>query len=363
MPAKFALPFVFLAAVVAAARSGVIAMAMVLPALVLAFISLDAMLGVSPIARPTETRAIAHRCLIWSYIPAQLAAIAWSAATAGAMPGIVDVAVLGLAIGATSGIFGMLAAHEMIHARRPLERALGLAMLAAVGYMHFRISHLYGHHRLGATMADPATARRGESAYRFLGRSIIGQWRDAWRHEQRRAARRRWPVLANRLHQYILVEAALTLGVAALLGGKSLFFLSLQALVAVLILELFNYVAHYGLRRRVLPGGGVEPLGPLHSWNAAHQFNNWALFNGGQHSDHHRAPRLAYQRLRVVAETPMLPYGYAGSILLALVPPLWRRVMDPRAMAWRALSLFPNAATRPLPPGAATRRLRFGRAA
>lgn len=363
MPAKFALPFVFLAAVVAAARSGVIAMAMVLPALVLAFISLDAMLGVSPIARPTETRAIAHRCLIWSYIPAQLAAIAWSAATAGAMPGIVDVAVLGLAIGATSGIFGMLAAHEMIHARRPLERALGLAMLAAVGYMHFRISHLYGHHRAGATIADPATARRGESAYRFIRRSVIGQWRGAWRHERRRAAGRPRPALANRMHHYLMIEAALASGVVVTFGSKALLFLTLQALVAVLILELFNYVAHYGLRRRTLPDGGDEPLGPMHSWNAPRRFDNWALFNGGHHSDHHRAPSLGYQRLRALTDTPRLPCGFAGSILLALVPPLWRRVMDPRAAAWRALSLFPSAAARPLPPGAAVRRPRFGRAA
>ena len=353
----------FLGALVVTARTGVLATALVLPALLIIFVGLDAALGTSSLARPTKSDAIGYRFLIWLYIPAQLAVIAWGCALAGATPGIVDVLFLALAIGATSGIFGMLAAHEMIHARRPLERALGLAMLAAVGYMHFRISHLHGHHRSGATMDDPATARRGESSYRFLARSIVGQWRGAWRHERRRAARRCRPTLANRLNHYVAVEVTLALAVIIAFGGKGLLLLGLQAAVAVLILELFNYVAHYGLLRRSLPEGGFEPLGPIHSWNVRQRFNNWALFNGGHHSHHHRAPSLAYERLQAQSDTPLLPCGYAGSIVLALVPPLWRRVMDPRAATWRALSLFPNAATRSLPMAAPARRTRFGPAA
>jgi alkane 1-monooxygenase len=106
-----------------------------------------------------------------------------------------------------------------------------------------------------------------------------------------------------------------------------------QGAVAILILELFNYAAHYGLLRRVLSDGSVEPLGPQHCWNARQRFNNWALFNGGHHSDHHRAPTKPYQRLTTGWAMPALPSGYAGTLCLALVPPLWWRVMEPRLAA------------------------------
>ena len=106
-----------------------------------------------------------------------------------------------------------------------------------------------------------------------------------------------------------------------------------QSIVAVLILELFNYVAHYGMVRTVLPSGGLEPIGFHHSWNTSQRFNNWALFNGGHHSDHHDAPSRPYQHLRPVRDAPQLPSGYAETMVMALIPPLWRRVMDPRVKA------------------------------
>jgi alkane 1-monooxygenase len=102
-------------------------------------------------------------------------------------------------------------------------------------------------------------------------------------------------------------------------------FFALQSAVAIMALELFNYVAHYGLVR-----GAGEPFTDRHSWNASHAVGNALLFNMGRHSDHHRRAAAPYQTLQPVADAPELPAGYAGSMLLALIPPLWRRVMDRR---------------------------------
>jgi alkane 1-monooxygenase len=197
-------------------------------------------------------------------------------------------------------------------------------------------------------LADPATARRGESAYRFLMRSIAGQWRHAWSYECARVAGRRHPLFAHRLCRYLAFQAATALALTLVLGGKALQYQVVLSIVGVLFLELFNYVAHYGLLRVELADGSIEKLGPQHSWNVRRRFNNWALFNGGHHSDHHRAPGRRYHRLAAIDEAPLLPAGYAGSLVLALFPPFWHRAMEPRL---DALSRRASAAARsPHPP-------------
>jgi alkane 1-monooxygenase len=61
--------------------------------------------------------------------------------------------------------------------------------------------------------------------------------------------------------------------------------------------------------------------------------NNASLFNMGRHSDHHRIMTRSYERLETLDEAAELPWGYAGALLTATVPPLWRQIMDPRARA------------------------------
>lgn len=319
--------------------------ALMLPLLLLVFIGLDAMLG-NQRADHAAGAVFPYRLLPRLYIPLQLGVLLWGAIVAGEADAASFLA-LAAAIGVVAGVFGMLAAHDMIHSHLRLERLLGLAMLAPLGYMHFRIAHLQGHHRYAATLDDPATARCGETAYHFFSRSIGGQWRQAWRMERSRLAARRQPLWAHRMIHYIAIEAAVALAVAAVLGWHALLFQLLVATIAVLILELFNYVAHYGLMRRPLPEGGVERLGPQHSWNTPRRFNNWALFNGGHHSDHHRTPARPFQRLRPLPATPQLPFGYAGSLSLALLPPVWRWIMERRLNAARRPATPPAAAPSP----------------
>jgi alkane 1-monooxygenase len=222
----------------------------------------------------------------------------------------------------------------MVHSPRAWERGLGLALLATVGYMHFRIAHIHGHHVRGATFDDPATARRGENAYAFVARSVAGQFREAWEFEAARLGLRSRAVFgpANRVLLYIAVESSIAVGVA-LFSLRSLAFCLAQAALAIVMLELFNYIAHYGLRRRSRSAGGFERIAPRHSWNSRRRMNNYALFNMGRHSDHHRKPTSEYQRLEAEPDAPELPFGYAGAILCALAPPLWRSVMDPRVDA------------------------------
>ena len=131
---------------------------------------------------------------------------------------------------------------------------------------------------------------------------------------------------------YLAIEASLLLAVA-LASVRALAFLVAVAVIAVGLLEIFNYVAHYGLSRRTGPDGSAERLGPQHSWNSGRRMNNAALFNMGRHSDHHRRPTRPYERLEALSGAAELPSGYAAALLTALVPPLWRRVMDPRAEA------------------------------
>lgn len=277
----------------------------------------------------SKGRGTSPRWLPRIYIVLQLAATTWAAAwVMRPATSLFEAAGMALSAGMTTGVFGFVAAHEMIHSRSPYERALGLALLGSVFYMHFRIAHVYGHHRRAATLEDPATARLGEGLYAFLVRSIAGQFREAWAFE----AKRRGVGFDNRMVRYLAVEVSLFVAIA-LIDIRALAFLAAVAVSAVALLETFNYVAHYGLTRIVGADGRLERLGPRHSWNTAKRMNNAALFNMGRHSDHHRRMTRSYERLEPLGGEAELPSGYAAALLTALVPPLWRRVMDPRAKA------------------------------
>lgn len=272
------------------------------------------------------------------YIVLQLAANGVSAGlVASPTTSLVESIGLILSAGITTGVFGFLAAHEMIHSPSRRERALGLTFLATVFYMHFRVAHVYGHHRRAATVDDPATARLGEGLYAFLVRTIFGQFVEAWMFEAQRRRRTGRPVfgLGNRMIVYVTVEALL-LATIALVSLPAAVFLILVAVIAIALLEAFNYVAHYGLRRRLLPDGRPERLTPRHSWNSARRMNNAALFNMGRHSHHHRVMTQSFEGLQPVSGDARLPAGYAAALLTALIPPLWKRIMDPRARALSA---------------------------
>ncbi|MES1200387.1 MAG: alkane 1-monooxygenase [Pseudomonadota bacterium] len=275
----------------------------------------------------------AFRLLPYLYIPLQLGLIAWatSVVSRATTPTIGFVSLV-LSVGVTTGIFGVLSAHEMVHSPRRAEQALGAALLTGMSYRHFRIAHIHGHHRYAGSARDPGSARFGENFYAFLLRTFIAQIADAYAFEKRRAAGRWWE--NGVIHDAVLM-VLLAGGLVAFGGWRTLAFFGAQSAVAIIVLELFNYIAHYGLARETRADGRLEPFADHHSWNSSNVVSNALLFNMGRHSDHHRRATAPYQHLRYAPGAPELPAGYVGSVLMALAPPLWRSVMDPKVRALR----------------------------
>ncbi|PIQ23418.1 alkane 1-monooxygenase [bacterium (Candidatus Blackallbacteria) CG17_big_fil_post_rev_8_21_14_2_50_48_46] len=242
-----------------------------------------------------------------------------------------------LSVGICTGGLGITLAHELIHKVNRWERFLGQALLLPVCYLHFYIEHLYGHHRRVATPEDPASARLGETVYRFYFRSVLGSWKSAWGIEGQRLKKREQSVwsVKNRMLQYFVYSGGLGLGLTLLWGWTALFFYLGQSLVAFSLLEAVNYVEHYGLERQQIREGVYEGVNIRHSWNANFLLTNCLLFMLQRHSDHHAHQSRRYPVLRQFEESPQLPAGYAGMLLLALIPPLWKGVMDPRVRAYR----------------------------
>jgi alkane 1-monooxygenase len=240
---------------------------------------------------------------------------------------------IGLAL--TMGVVGGIAintAHELGHKRANSEKWLSRVALAQTGYGHFFIEHNRGHHVKVATPEDPASSRLGESFWAFLPRTVIGSVRSAWGIETTRLDRLGKPHFSH--HNDVLTAWAMTVllfgGLALAFGPVVLPYLLLQAVIGFSLLEVVNYLEHYGLRRQKREDGRYERCLPEHSWNSNNVASNVLLYHLQRHSDHHANPTRRYQALRHVDEAPQLPTGYAGMIVLAWFPPLWRRVMDPR---------------------------------
>lgn len=337
MALRFLTPFVFLALLPLGGWLGGAWTFMAAGATPVLLASFDAALGADR-ASPDHETGVVPRCVPRLYLILQLAMNLWCAAfVAKPSTSLVESVGLALSSGITTGVFGFIAAHEMIHSPAPRERALGLALLGSVFYMHFRISHVYGHHRRAATLQDAASARLGEGLYAFLVRTITGQFLEAWRFEANRRSRtgRRVIGTGNRMIVYLAIEAGFLMAIL-LASRRAFFFIVGVAVIAVFLLEAFNYVAHYGLTRAVGADGRLEKLAPRHSWNSRRRMNNAALLNMGRHSDHHRFMTRSYESLEEIAGGSQLPSGYAAALLTALVPRLWHRTMAPRAKAMMA---------------------------
>ncbi|WBU53440.1 alkane 1-monooxygenase [Paracoccus sp. SCSIO 75233] len=242
-------------------------------------------------------------------------------------------------LGVATGSVGMVYAHELLHQKPQWERWLGDLLLASTLYSHFRTEHLLVHHSWVATPRDAVSARYNEGFHRFFWRVLTEGPRSAWRAERNFLARAGRPVTDRRnpFWRYAVLQLGMLL-LALLLGGwQGLLLFVWQAFIAIWQLELTNYVEHYGLTRRYLGEGRYEHVLPRHSWNASHKASNWLLINLQRHSDHHYKPDRRFPLLQTYDEdeAPQLPFGYPGMTFLAMIPPLWRRRMNPRVRAWR----------------------------
>jgi alkane 1-monooxygenase len=285
-------------------------------------------------------RAVAYDVWLWLWVPLQLTAlgIALHTIPAGVVDGsvsVVEAAAAALSLGLMSGL-GINVAHEFMHRRGAPERAAAELIMTLCTYTHFCVEHVLGHHKHVATPEDPASSRKGESLYAYWPRTLLGGLRSAWNLEGERARKQGLKGLSDRRVRYA-VDVAVVYVVAFAVGGAwGVALFAAQSVVAMLLLEAINFIEHYGLARARDDDGRYERCTPHHSWNASERLTNAFLFHLERHADHHHLASRPYYALRHVDDSPQLPTGYAGMIPLALVPPLWRVVMDPRVDAWNA---------------------------
>lgn len=313
---------------------------------------LDAVFGLNEDSADPQTPEAGlfwYRLITIVWFPVQFAVIyglIWWVTRTDHLSGF-EVLVLFFGVGVISGPVGIVYAHELVHQRNKAERWLGDLLLATVLYSHFRTEHLLVHHRHVGTPRDAVTARYNEGFHRFFWRVLRQQPVSAWRAEVAMLARAgRKPLdRSNPFWRYGVLQVA-ALALAFAIGGwVGLGLFGFQAFIAVWQLELTNYIEHYGLTRRYLGAGKFEHVMPRHSWNASHKASNWLLINLQRHSDHHYKPDRRFTLLQTysVDEAPQLPFGYPMMTTLAMIPPLWRRRMNPRVRAWRR-QFYPDIA-------------------
>lgn len=245
-----------------------------------------------------------------------------------------------LSIGLVSGGIGITFAHELGHRPQKFQQHLSQLLLAFVSYTHFFIEHNQGHHAKVTTPQDPATSRFGESFYQFFPRTVIGGFQSAWNIETKTLARKnlsRWH-WKNRMIWYSILPFLIALLLGGVFSFSSFFFFFFQSFVAFTLLELVNYIEHYGLQRKEIVAGKYEKITPLHSWNCSAQVSNYLLINLQRHSDHHANAATPYPLLRHFEESPQLSFGYPTLISLALVPALWFKHMNPKVIQWQNLT-------------------------
>jgi alkane 1-monooxygenase len=275
-----------------------------------------------------------YRVLTYLYIPLQYASFVWGAwmFTHGELSLLAKIG-LTLTVGAVGGI-GIANAHELGHKKDKLERWLAKVVLAQSAYGHFEVEHNRGHHARVATPEDPATARFGENFWLFLPRSVAGAATSGWRLEKARfdrVGKSPWNLGNDVLNAWLMTVVLFGAMIAAF-GTQIVPFLVGQAVFGFSLLEVVNYLEHYGLLREKDDNGRYERCQPKHSWNSDHIATNVVLYGLERHSDHHANPTRRYQTLRTFDEAPQLPSGYGTMIGLAYIPPLWRRVMDHRVL-------------------------------
>lgn len=243
-----------------------------------------------------------------------------------------------LSIGLLTGGLGINIAHEFMHKNTPTKQLASKILLSMVCYGHFMIEHVRGHHLRVATPDDPASARLGESVYQFLPRTILGSFKSAVSIEKHRLKQKKLPLYSYHNQFWWIVLGPLSIMMLCyLLGGWGVvFFFLAQAITAIFMLELVNYIEHYGLQRQKLPNGHYERVSPCHSWNANHWLSNILLLHLQRHSDHHTYGARPYQILRHLEESPQLPSGYLGMMFVALIPPLWHAIMDKRVCIYQS---------------------------
>ncbi len=247
------------------------------------------------------------------------------------MPGLSPLVKIGMstAMGMACGVLGINAAHELGHRNTKWEQMLSKLLLLTSLYLHFFIEHNRGHHKNVSTDEDPASSRPGESIYSFLPRTLMGSYLSAWSLEKERLNKIQKPILSwqNQMVRFQLYQISFLSAIVWIFGLDATLYYLLAAFIGIILLETVNYIEHYGLRRKKI-GNSYERTRPIHSWNSNHPVGRLLLLELSRHSDHHYNASRSYPLLRHFDDSPQMPTGYPGMMLLAFFPPLWFGIME-----------------------------------
>tara|TARA_B100000686_G_scaffold257199_1_gene269200 strand:+ start:348 stop:1361 length:1014 start_codon:yes stop_codon:yes gene_type:complete len=241
---------------------------------------------------------------------------------------ILVAASLGAAVGMSGGSIGITTAHELIHRQNKYMRGIGVLLLVLCCYGHFRIEHVYGHHKHVATKEDPATARKGENFYFYFIRCVINSVISSWNIEKNILDKKNINTLSlqNRMLHYFVLEIIFLFIAFFIAGINGLVFVIFHSFVSIILLELVNYIQHYGLERK-MENGKYEIFTDHHSWNSRHISANWSTFNLGLHAEHHQSASKHYPLLSQEEKVIEMPANYSIMLIMALIPPLWFFIM------------------------------------
>lgn len=274
-----------------------------------------------------------YHAIILAYVPALIAMNVWAVILCGTHSlTISEWTGLCLSIGIINGILGFTLAHEFIHRFTSIDQLAGHLLLWMNNYLPYSIEHLGGHHRYACTPEDPHTARLNESVYAFLPRSIAGTCRNAWTIECRRLHKKNLPALSayNRLLRFLVIHLTTVTAIFFLFGLSTVLFFICQSCIAVLLLNIVEYLQHYGLVREKNQGGQYERINVQHAWNTRLQSTDLGLFHLESHAEHHMHPHQHSVHEDQHANSPEHPAGYILMIWLAMIPHQWFRIMNPR---------------------------------
>jgi alkane 1-monooxygenase len=237
---------------------------------------------------------------------------------------------------ATASFFGQVShpgAHELIHRKSTWLKSLGALVYTSFLFGHHVSAHRLVHHRYVGTPNDPNTPQTGEAFWPYVLRAWHGSFMAGWTQEGQRLQRRKRTIWSPTNPYLVWVGGGFGMLIVAIQIAGFVGLISFVALAVMTQLQILlsDYIQHYGLSRRTLPNGRIEPIGPQHSWNAPKGFSSLLMMNAPSHSDHHMHPDRPYDTLETLSNAPILPYSLPIMAVIATIPQLWHRVMDRRA--------------------------------
>ena len=277
--------------------------------------------------------SVTYRMVALSFAPVLLATTVWVVYhISHTTLSVISITGLILSTGIMNGIIGFTLAHEFIHRQNTIDKIAGHLLLLQNNYLHYSIEHISGHHLYACTSKDPHTARINESFYSFLPRTITSTFINAWKIECNRLIKKKHSLigLRNRMPVFVLLHVVILITTLLIAGWLAVVFLLLQSCIAIGLLHATNYLQHYGLLRQQTIPGYFEKVNSHHAWNSPKGKKGLTLFQLENHADHHMHPNRSYEQLLQHDDSPALPTGYSGMIWLALLPPLWFRIMNKR---------------------------------